>query len=334
MSLDPIWRALAEDTVTPPTGYLARRVAITAPCDVYAAIEFPAATRTLLASVPSAALRRAGALPKTAGIEVRQVASNPPKPGLSTVAVRLSDSRYSDIFTVVADDLARQLGSATSLAASADVLVARLRKWQEFLDRFPPEGLGPLEQQGLFGELWLLSEILIPEIGTRTPVEGWLGPQAMSQDFHLPAATVEVKTSTAKSHTTLAISSARQLDSTGIAKLFLFYLGLDERRQDGDTLPGAVATLRQLLSGDPIAADVFETRLVEAGYLDCHAPLYAPVSYVVRERHAFLVGDGFPRIVEADLRNGVGNVRYTISLSECMHHRVEDSDFRAQICGA
>jgi hypothetical protein len=334
MTLEAVWRQLAEDTDPPPAGYLSRRVGVEAPCDIHAALEFPAGARVLLVGVPAGPLRRAGQLPRALGLEVRQVHAGRPRPGTATVAVRLGDARYADVFTVVADDLTRHLAVAPDAAAAAGVLFTRLRKWQEFLDRYPPEGLGPLEQQGLYGELWFLWEILLPAIPAGPAVSGWLGPEATSQDFHLGALAVEVKTSTAKNHPTLAISSARQLDGTGIPHLVLFHLGLDERRESGETLPAVVAHVRQALAADPLAAETFEARLREAGYLDCHAARYAETGYVVRERHFFLVAGDFPRIVEAELRPGVGNVRYTISLAECMHHRIEEAAFHALLGGA
>ncbi|MEG4276633.1 PD-(D/E)XK motif protein, partial [Microcoleus sp. MON1_C1] len=40
----------------------------------------------------------------------------------------------------------------------------------------------------------------------------------------------------------------------------------------------------------------------------------------------FKVERDFPRIIEADLRNGVGDVRYTISVAECRRFSIPELD--------
>jgi Putative PD-(D/E)XK family member, (DUF4420) len=323
MSLESLWLQLSSDPDRPQAGYLSRRVGVEAPCDLHAAIEFPSGNRALLVGVPAAPLARAGPLPRSAGIETRQIATLRPRPGMVTVAVRLADARYTDVFTVVAEDITRHLGSVVDGPSAAAALVTRLRKWQQFLDRHSPEGLGPLARQGLYGELRLLQLLLVTRIGARAAVEAWVGPQAANQDFQFPASAVEVKTSTAKMHQMLEIASERQLDAAGLVHLFMFHLSLDERRGGGETLPGLVASIRAALVAEFLAAETFESRLLDAGYLDIHASQYVETGYSVRDTNFFRVSDNFPRIIEADLRAGVGAVRYSVSVAECMHFRVE-----------
>lgn len=317
MSLEPLWRELAEDPARPPSGYLSRRVAIDAPCDMRAAIEYPAGLRVLLITVPSGPLARAGRFTRSAGIEVSQVSMPRGRPGQATVAVRLTDARYTDVFTVVGDDLTRHLGRAGDGPAAAEALLSRLRKWQQFLDRTPPDGLGPIVRQGLYGELRLLLMLLLSRIGARSAVDAWVGPQGASQDFRFPAAAIEVKTTIARMHQTIEIASERQLDPAGVIKLFIFHLSLEERPGGADTLPALVLAIRSTLSPSPVAAESFESRLLEAGYHDVHAPLYDETGYAVRTASFFGVSTGFPRIIEADLRTGVADVRYSISIAAC-----------------
>jgi hypothetical protein len=95
-----------------------------------------------------------------------------------------------------------------------------------------------------------------------------------------------------------------------------------------------VADIRSALAPDPLAAGVFEDRLTDGGYLEPQAPGYGESGYTVRDVHFFRVEGSFPRIVEADLRPGVGAVRYSISAAECMHYRVDAATVFATISGA
>jgi hypothetical protein len=256
-----------------------------------------------------------------------------PRAGQAMVAVRLGDIRYADVFTVVAEDVVRHLSQAADSATAVGSLITRLRKWQQFLERHPPEGLSPFACQGLYGELRLLQRLLASRVGPREAVEAWVGPQAANQDFQFPAVAIEAKTSTAKMHQMLEIASERQLDGSGVRHLFLFFLSLDERRGGGEALPALVADLRCQLASDPLTAESFESRLLEGGYLDVHAQRYMESGYTVRDAHFFRVEGDFPRIVESDLRPGVGSVRYTISAAECMHFVVDEDNVIAAISG-
>jgi hypothetical protein len=325
MSLETLWQEIAADPSRPQAGYLSRRVGIDSPCDMRAAIEFPAGNRVLLVGVPAGPLARAGKLPRSAGIEVSQVSMTNPKPGQATVAVRLTELRYADIYTVVCDDLARHLGRAADGPAAAEALVARLRKWQQFLDRTTPDGLAQAARQGLYGELKLLLLLLGSSVGARTAVDAWRGPLAADQDFQFPGASVEVKTTTAKVHQLLEIASERQLDTTATPELFVFHLSLDERPGAGETLPSLVAAVRAALADDALASETFEGRLLDAGYLDAQVSQYLDTGYSVRGSNFFRVAGEFPRIVEADLNVGVGAVRYSVSVAECMRFRVDEA---------
>jgi Putative PD-(D/E)XK family member, (DUF4420) len=54
---------------------------------------------------------------------------------------------------------------------------------------------------------------------------------------------------------------------------------------------------------------------------------------MIREHNYFKVGAEFPRIIESDLRNGIGDVRYTISVAECKRFSIAESEVIALIGG-
>jgi Putative PD-(D/E)XK family member, (DUF4420) len=111
------------------------------------------------------------------------------------------------------------------------------------------------------------------------------------------------------------------------------HLSLDIRAGQGETLLDMVASVRAMVANDPLAKEELENRLFEVGYLDLHASRYEQTGYAVREVNYFKVEQDFPRIVEADLRNGVGDVHYTISVSECKRFSIDESDMLSRIEG-
>ncbi len=321
MGLAEIWEEL--ERVTPPgeSGHVKRRIKPEAKCDLFLAIAKPSNLRMLVMLVGEDSLVGVGDLPTARGVEARVV-----RPGEGGAAgaleLVLTDPRSADIFTALATDIAESVAAESDELSAVATLVGRLRRWQRFLEESGPEGLTSERQRGLYAELWLLRRHLLGAVGPAAAVQGWTGPTRASHDFQFGAGALEVKGSAGKQHQVLRIVSERQLDDTGVEGLFLFHLSLDAHRDAGESLPALVNDLRESLRTTPAAA-TFEDRLFGAGYLDAHQQLYENPGYTVRESNFFRVTDGFPRIVEADLLPGVGDVHYSVAVAECKHFLVD-----------
>lgn len=320
MTTEEIWKRLEAGAAGPGGGYLSLRIQPEAAADLILAVEKPSNTRLLLLRASSLSRSSGDDLPRAEGFEVRRGFETLDGRKHFYLAVRLTHPRFADVFTTLVDDVVAHVVRATGEVAAVRALVDRLERWQAFLKKHTAEGLDEASQQGLYGELCFLCRYAIPRLGARASVAVWKGPCGANQDFQLPAAAVEVKTATGKQHQKLSISNERQLDHAGVGLLLVFHLSLDVRQGGGEMLPARVATTRELVASDAVAAAELENLLFESGYLDCHAATYAVRGYTVRESNFFEVRDGFPRIVESDLRKGVGDVRYTVSVAECKNY--------------
>jgi hypothetical protein len=78
---------------------------------------------------------------------------------------------------------------------------------------------------------------------------------------------------------------------------------------------------------------LFNDLLFQRGWFDEHAPRYESHRLTLREEFSFLVEPGFPRLVESNLPNGVGDVNYALSLSACKAFQVETSEMLATLAG-
>lgn len=196
------------------------------------------------------------------------------------------------------------------------------------------DGLGPSLQSGLYGELYFLRHHLFPVVGVTAGLGAWHGPSRLQQDFQFDRCAVEVKTSTSKQHQVIQIASERQLDESLLDKLFLFHLSLDARPHQGETLVAMVNRIWNAIGDSNAGRDLFARKLLEAGYIDAQSSRYDAVGYNIRESEVFDVQGDFPRMVEGDLRAGVGDVTYSISVSECKHYAVPADQMLAAIKGA
>jgi Putative PD-(D/E)XK family member, (DUF4420) len=326
MKIENIWKLLEEEAVSASSGYLTRRILPHVNYDAYLAIEKPSNTRLLILRFGSRYLDRKVIYPSSSSFTVNRIVLPQDGEDDGRLQLVLTNPRYQDIFTTLVQDIVTSLALVTEAQAALSAFIVRLKRWQTFLEKHNPEGLSANAQQGLYGELWFLRQVVLPHLGPLNGLRSWTGPKATQQDFQFTGCAVEVKTTSAKQHQKLTIASERQLDDTGAGTIVLLHLSLDIRQGQGETLPEMLASVRSLVADDMLAKDELENCLFEVGYLDIHASQYEEIGYSIREHNYFKAENDFPRIIESDLRNGVGDVRYTISVAECKRFSISESE--------
>ena len=287
-----------------------RLLDVEAPVSLYACIFWPGGNRGLMIEGTGKQRPAAARIPKCRGVRlIHEVTTSTPR--RTILRVMLEDSRLLEIFAILSADLVDAVRAETSPEAALRRCIDRLSMWQGLFERLPAEGLSEEAQRGLFGELAVLGEIVMETLGPLDAVSAWTGPDPSHQDFIHAGIALEVKTSLAKRHARLAIANERQLDERPHRLLLLVYVRLDESVAEGLTLPALVDRCRVRVRDDIAAARLFDDRLVAAGYLDVHAELYRS-SWRASAMRFFRVHGDFPRLTDANLPAGVGDIRYSI----------------------
>ena len=126
---------------------------------------------------------------------------------------------------------------------------------------------------------------------------------------------VEVKSTAGAQHQVLQISSERQLDDTGTERPVSRPCLVDARQGGTETLPELVAAIRgdnaRHRRGSSIRGAPGASGLPGRTRTPLHDRLHAAA------RRGIPRPGGFPRIVESDLQDGVGDVRYSVAVTEC-----------------
>ena len=326
-----IWQSLEASPAT--GGYVRRRVELEAVCGLLLVVAKPSNQHLLHIQLTEVSLPSISSLPSTRGLDMTILSPSNHEQDGYTIQLGLKDSRFVTIFDVLVSDIVEVLARAQSQSAAITALISRLRHWQKFLEKIGPDGLSREAQQGLYGELWFLRERLIPLAGNYLALQAWAGPTGAHHDFLLQSCAIEVKTTGTKEPQHMIIQSERQLDDSGLAALFLFHLALDNREGAGESLTTIINSLRQILKVDIAALDVYEDRLLEAGFLQAQAAQYERTGYYIRRAHLFQIRDAFPRIIETDLKHGISSVRYSISVTECLRFAVNEDALKSQLIG-
>lgn len=243
----------------------------------------------------------------------------------SALVLGLDDLAASDLFAAMCTDVAAATAVCAGDEDAVSAWLGRFAKWRKMLQG-SSEGLAPRRQRGLFAELLTIRDHLIPRVGLDEAVRGWKGPDGAPRDFELHGCGIEVKSSAANEPQVVPVHGERQLDDSELDDLVLVHQSLEVLRDSGETLPTLVAELRDRADGLSEAA-TFEDRLLQSGYADVHEPLYRRTGYAIRRTSFFRVCQGFPRITEKDLVDGVGAVRYSLAIDACRDHEVAETIF-------
>lgn len=300
MKTESPWHAL----VTPQIGALsARRADPGHPFDFYYAVN--AESQLMLVLQLGSAVRWDLDLPRLKGLRVLWIDTTHE---LHVVLVKAQDV---DLFALLCKDLITCTSGARSDADCLEFLCARLLKWQRLLSRGGPRLLDSHEIRGLFAELSFFQQELLPRFGPEA-VRAWKGPSGFPQDFAAQSKIFEIKSHLVGSPQSVRISSPSQLwvDS---ADLYLCVYHLAEVSAGGKSLGALVDELAAALGASASAAEEFDEKLANLGYLDL--PEYRAQAFAVVKQDAFAVTGDFPRIIPSALVPGIHEVTYGIQLA-------------------
>ncbi len=324
------WATLDADGVV-SEGFVRLRVPTVTSCALYIGLEVATKLEALIMELPTAEIPRGSRMPTGTGFRVQAVPLKPGPHGVTRVLLALVDGRYRDVFLTLADDVALHLSRTTSAPDAYRSFVARIHHWQGFLKKHGASALSLEARRGLFGELHFLRELLAGGGDVGTAVQGWRGCRSAHHDFQYRRWSAEIKTTAAASPRTFHVANVRQLDDSGIERLYLVLKIIEEEAGARESLPELVQAFREMMRGP--AVELFEEGLHEAGYLDRHAGLYKEPRYSHRRTRIYLVGEGFPRLLPHAIPNGVENVEHEVSIAACAAFAVDMTDHPSFLIG-
>ena len=327
-----VWEALRQDS-SRDSGVVMRRIAAESPIAVFAGMHKPRnAPMLVVHGVPNHPLLLQLLHSEPSGFSICAGSSSPQPSDVQEVALELLEVAGEPVFLALVDYVVARLEAAPDADAAAVSFMKAITLWQSFFRLHGFSGLSRECQQGLFGELEFLRTRVAEAGSTETAVKSWAGPAGSNQDFQWGGHAFEVKTTVSNPLTAIRVSNLRQLDDECVDSLHLVVIEAERHENDPRTLPAAVEAVRALISATaPQAALEFSDRLVEYGYLDQHSSRYLDVGYGVRAIRYFEVRDDFPRLVEAGVPVGVGDVRYSLALSALSAFEVDPQAMSEQM---
>lgn len=242
------------------------------------------------------------------------------------LTIQLFSDANTDIFAYLCGNLVETIERCDTEAKAIKLVLNRLEKWKTMFSKGASDGLSITEQQGLYGELMYLHKLVLRGIFSYIDtLKIWVGADKAMRDFQGKDWAVEAKTISINNADQITINGERQLDETLLDKLYLYHLSVEVSCMNGQTLNEKVDELRSLFSDDKAALNIFNAKLMEAGYFDHHRELYRERCYKIRKESIYVIDDSFPRIKESELRDGVSNTVYSINVSTCAEYMVSEN---------
>ena len=318
--IEKIWVSLEGDT-SGHSGLLYKRYSAEVLPDVFIALKSPEKLRCIAFRISAFFPFDENQWNKLKDIKIETLTDERDKTK-KFLLILLLNKQHKDIFSTLCEDLIFGVSEVTTEQALVEKLLERLAKWQSLFEKIGKQGLSDEAQRGLYGEIYFLRFFLNNTTDKNYCLKSWLGPEKSIQDFQYSNWAVEVKTTHGNNHQKIHITSERQLDDTIIEKIFLFHLSLDVRVGNGESLNILIDEVSELLNENTIALNLFKLKLLESGYYDNHKPLYDEMGYTIRQENLYRVIGNFPRLTENQIPIGVGDVRYSIVLSESEEWRI------------
>lgn len=272
-SLDAAWRALAGGSQD--QGWRTIPIELNARCQVLAARRFPGNEETVLVGFKSIRMPAEAHMPRGKGFAVAAAQLAQKVNDFAWLSLTRQLAASPELFAMMAGDVIGILDtqSERSDAELLGLFLARIKAWQDFMERSGTALLNAEAEVGLVGELIVLRSMLQSGVEADFVVKSWEGPLSGLHDFAIYQGAIEVKTTLASAGFPAVIFSLEQLDHTIKHPLFLAGVRI-QQEQSGKTLPELVAELRDMLSQEPPARLNFQNHLVQAGYLDAFAESY------------------------------------------------------------
>jgi hypothetical protein len=322
MKIIDIWKEL-EDAGNSGGKYLIRRFSIESVPDIYVAYRISTGEKGIAISISAGIEIDINSYTNLKDLKLETVQDDY-KPENNLLLILLSSPQHIEVFTVLCTDLIQELSLNSLDEKHVKDLFARLEMWMSLFERLSNDILSAEAQRGLFGELYFLKNWSGKNKNYSHCINAWLGPTRAIRDFQFGNWALEIKTTHGNNHQRINISSERQLDISKLDYLFLFHISLESRLNDGISLNQMVQSIRNLLQDDFISLNRFNMKLIEAGYFDRHENAYAETGYVIRNEYFYRVYNEFPRIEENDIRPGVGDVQYSIIVSQASEYQVSE----------
>ena len=243
--------------------------------------------------------------------------------------LELTDAQVEQEFNELVLSLYRNIKDISSVDLYTAKFIECFGRWSSLFDRQPDGSLSDADVQGLFGELYVLIQLL-HERSDQSADElsrSWRGPYREPQDFQLEDKSIEVKTIGPKGNV-VEIHGLQQLYVESGRTLELMVLRVERDFNAGQSLETIFNSAKELLlhlGGDPL---ILYEALAQKGVSNDTLPDYDLLRFCPRKISAYdASSDRFPKLTPKNVSSAITKIpAYTLNITELVEFCLVDKD--------
>ena len=227
---------------------------------------------------------------------------------VSRLLITLEDDALKDQFTLMTKALVYYISKEEN-SKIFDAAKRELKEWSDFL-KPDKKGLTKEEQIGLWGELYVLTQIMLAIYPLTDAIKYWIRPDQKKQDFTFNNMALETKTTMSGDGSFIKISSIEQLQKITDV-LYLCQIFINSGDDEGISLQEFFDNLEESLNNDIENKIQFTKKVSKFRNKATEKNLTEKFHFI--DLKIFNVGEGFPKITRKEITStAVQNIKYSI----------------------
>lgn len=220
------------------------------------------------------------------------------------------------VFAILCCDVMEHSRLAANEKEALTLVISRYKQWSKLLESQNSGLMDEPKRKGLLGELLFLEQQFGRTSSYLAAVQGWAGSDGADQDFIYHDSWHEIK-SISVSAAAVTISSLEQLARSDEGELVIMRIDKTTPDRAGAvSLNEVVQRMKETLSADTDALDLFRTKLTAYGYLDLQE--YTEQKYYHSGTQKYRVDDTFPKLTAQLVPVQITEVHYELNLPALM----------------
>ena len=235
----------------------------------------------------------------------------------SHIIIKLIDDNFKDLFNDLIISIYQRIRFIEIEIDAAQKFIKTYYKWGEFFNNSISKKLSKEEIQGLFGELFVLGELikeskaqLVNEI-----LQSWQGPYDRTHDFIQDTKDTEVKTLEIPK-IDVRISSEYQLDSVPGKGLFLHIVSVEMNSENSISIRQLANVLKELISDRLGDTSILLKALGKKNLTATNILEYDNYRFETKTLDIYdCLAEGFPRLINSNIPPEVNSLKYNLRVS-------------------
>jgi hypothetical protein len=241
------------------------------------------------------------------GLDIKVSENNQISNSMLYLCIALADLQLEEAFLAFTSSIVLTIQKSTSNLETIKIIEEIIKRYTDFFSRKSTYSLSEIQEQGLFAELFELSNLI--NIYGEKAIKSWEGPEKRRRDFIFNDFEIEVKSTMKLSDTVTTVTSIKQLEPFDMP-LYLHLHAL-EKSNTGIQIIDIIDRIIEKIS----SIQYKKMFLGKLFLLGIDKDTYEPKqSYRVVSSTKYVVDDSFPRIKSENIPVEVFEIKYKIDL--------------------